>query len=110
MVSTFVLFALVGLSACNKLLNLTDFDNTMANETLFSPLYNLSVEWGVYKPDLYFGAKNRQDKPMAMGLFWYQTGDNQTVNVTYVYAPSDTVTAHYEFCDGSSASRQNITD
>ncbi len=43
----------------SKLLNLADLDNTLINETLYTPLYNMSVEWGVYKPDLYFGIRNR---------------------------------------------------
>jgi hypothetical protein len=71
-----------------KILNLADLDNTLINETLFSPLYNMSVEWGIYKPDLYFGVKNRQDKPLSMGMFWYSLDPNNETappNTSYPY-------------------------
>lgn len=53
-----IILLLVSLSA-SKILDLSDLDATLINEELFSPLYNLTMEWGIYKPDLYFGIKNR---------------------------------------------------
>lgn len=53
-----IILLFVSLSAA-KILDLSDLDKTLINEELFSPLYNLTMEWGVYKPDLYFGIKNR---------------------------------------------------
>ena len=53
-----IILLFVSLSAA-KILDLSDLDKTFINEELFSPLYNLTMEWGVYKPDLYFGIKNR---------------------------------------------------
>ena len=62
--------SLIYLSVALKL-NLADLDNTLSNETLFSPLYNATMEWGTYKPDLFFGIKNRQNHPLAAGIFWH---------------------------------------
>lgn len=53
-----IILLFVSLSA-SKILDLSDLDTTLINEELFSPLYNLTMEWGIYKPDLYFGIKNR---------------------------------------------------
>jgi len=48
-----------------------------------------------------------------MGLFWYQANNSNAsapLNISYAVRHNPNITAHYEFCDGSSASRQNITD
>lgn len=51
---------IIAFSACNtKKFDLTDLDKALEGEDLFSPLYNMTTEWGVYKTDLYFGVKNR---------------------------------------------------
>jgi hypothetical protein len=42
------------------------------NETVFSPLHNMTLEWGVYKPDLWFGIKNRAEYPLSVGMLWYK--------------------------------------
>lgn len=52
------IISLISLSSLKKF-DLTDLDKALENEDLFSPLYNMTVEWGIYKPDLYFGVKNR---------------------------------------------------
>ena len=75
--------ALAAISVASKL-NLADLDNTLANETLFSPLYNTTMEWGTYKPDLFFGLKNRQNHPLAAGMFWYSTLNNLETKYAYV--------------------------
>ena len=56
---TLTLAALLALSQGKNILDLSNLDNTLINETLYSPLYNLTMEWGIYKPDLYFGVRNR---------------------------------------------------
>jgi hypothetical protein len=54
-----------------RFLDLANLDQTLIDENLFSPLYNLTMEWGIYKPDLYFGVRNRQEHPLSVGMFWY---------------------------------------
>lgn len=56
---TLTLAALLAVSQGKNILDLSNLDNTLINETLYSPLYNLTMEWGIYKPDLYFGVRNR---------------------------------------------------
>ena len=80
---------------------------------LYSPLYNKSVEWGIYKPDLYLGIKNRQAKPLTMGMFWYSEDPLNTtnpINTTYAYVMDEGITAFYQFNDATSSSRQRIVD
>jgi Glycosyl hydrolase family 63 N-terminal domain len=88
------------------LLNLADLDSTLANETLFSPLHNLTLEWGIYKPNLYFGVKDRAIFPTVVGMLWYLPANethNMTVRHPYVYDVG--VAAYYPFNDGTSASK-----
>eukprot|EP00347_Sterkiella_histriomuscorum_P002218 403369017 len=95
------------------ILDLSDLDNTLKNEPLYSPLHNKSVEWGTYKPNLYFGVKNRQMNALTFGLFLYnEVPDNQTnpVNISHQYVEDSGVSAYYQFHDGTSASKQKITD
>lgn len=56
---TLTLASLLAVSQGKNILDLSNLDNTLINETLYSPLYNLTMEWGIYKPDLYFGVRNR---------------------------------------------------
>ncbi len=63
------------------------------------------MEWGLYKPDLYFGVRNRQDHPLSVGMFWYSEVNSTTLNISYPYVMDQGVTGHYEFHDASSASR-----
>lgn len=53
-------FAYFSLSVnAGTIIDLSDLDTALKKEQLFSSLYNISTEWGVYKPNLYFGVKNR---------------------------------------------------
>lgn len=100
--------ALTAVAAAKKL-DLVNLDATLANETLFSKLYNTTMEWGTYKPDLFFGVKNRQNHPLSAGMFWY-TPVNNTVETRYAYVEDKGVVGHYEFHDASSSSKQILKD
>ena len=64
---SFVLLFLLSLSH-SKLL---DIDQLYSNDTqLFGELYNQTMEWGTYKPNLFFGLKNRSPKPVTIGMAW----------------------------------------
>jgi hypothetical protein len=88
-------------------LDLYHLDQTLANEELFSSLYNETVEWGIYKPDLYFGTKNRHPHSLTVGMFWYipanETNSNRTTR--YAYQMDNGVIAYYEFNDATCSSR-----
>ena len=95
--------------ASAKYLNLTDLDTTLMNETLFSPLYNSTVEWGVYKPNLYFGIKNREEFPLSIGMFWVlpnnSTDGTDNTQIRHQYVMDSGVVGHYDFNDATCSSR-----
>jgi hypothetical protein len=37
---------------------------------LFSELYNQTLEWGMYKPNMFFGVKDRSPNPVTVGMIW----------------------------------------
>jgi hypothetical protein len=77
-------------------------------------LYNATVEWGVYKPDLFFGVKNRKDGCLTVGLMWVFEGlddDDQPATIyRHTYRMDKGANAYYEFNDLTRSSRQIITD
>jgi len=38
--------------------------------SLFSPVYNETMEWGTYKPNQFFAIKNRHENPLTVGMLW----------------------------------------
>ncbi|CDW90142.1 mannosyl-oligosaccharide glucosidase [Stylonychia lemnae] len=111
-ISYSLLVGIFSIGTSSKVIDLSDLDTAMEGQSLFNEVYNKTVEWGVYKPDLYFGVKNRQENPLAFGLFWYNYDKDKTpqVNSSYAYDMDNGVTAYYQFNDGTSASRQLIKD
>ena len=83
-------------------------DSLYETNELYDELYNTTMEWGTYKPNLFFGIKNREQFPINLGLAWV-VPDKRTMSFnvrhTYKYESGDGVTAYYEFHDGWSASR-----
>jgi mannosyl-oligosaccharide glucosidase len=79
---------------------------------LYSEVYNETMEWGTYKPNLFFGIKNRSPKPLTLGLVWAVPGSQGQMNIrhTYRYQSGDGVTAYYEYHDGWGSSREIIED
>jgi hypothetical protein len=75
---------------------------------LYDELYNTTMEWGTYKPNLFFGIKNREAFPINIGLAWAVPDPRKnamSVRHTYKYESGDGVTAYYEFHDGWSSSK-----
>ena len=103
-----VITLLLGLTSTvnSKVLNLYDLDAAMQGEQLFSSLYNTTVEWGLYKPDLYFAAKNRAPHPLSVGMFWYSPPNTTDDLLTrYDFEMENGVIAHYEFNDATCSAR-----
>lgn len=73
-----------------------------SNGQLFSKIYNETVEWGTYKPNLFFGVKDRSPSPMTLGLAWAVPLNNGQMDMrhTYRYQSGDGVTAYFEYHDG----------
>ena len=71
------------------------------------------MEWGTYKPNQFFGIKNRSPVPVTLGMLWAvpdQLRRGFDVRHTYKYQSGDGVNAYYEFHDGWGSSRQIIED
>jgi mannosyl-oligosaccharide glucosidase len=87
---------------------LIDLDSLYEESTLYDKIYNETMEWGTYKPNLFFGIKDRSPNPLTVGLVWavpdpvHQT---MVIRHTYKYSSGDGVTAYYEYHDGWGASR-----
>jgi mannosyl-oligosaccharide glucosidase len=65
------------------------------------------MEWGTYKPNLFFGIKNRSPNPTTIGLLWLSPDQRGGAGIrhTYKYESGDDVIAYYEFHDGWSSSK-----
>lgn len=90
------------------------YEDTFATGDLFSPLYNETMLWGTYNPNVFFGIKDRVEQPLTVGLVWAvpnPTNPNGGMDIrhTYRYQSGDGVTAHFEYHDGHSC-RQIIED
>lgn len=48
----------------------TLYSDSSSNGQLFSKVYNETIEWGTYKPNLFFGIKDRSPSPLTLGLAW----------------------------------------
>ena len=70
------------------------------------------MEWGTYKPNLFFSVKDRSPNPWTVGLVWAVPNQQQGMDVrhTYRYQSGDGVTAYFEYHDGWSVSREIIED
>jgi mannosyl-oligosaccharide glucosidase len=69
------------------------------------------MEWGTYKPNLFFGVKDRAAQPVTVGLAWAVPGNGGfDLRHTYRYQSGDGVTARFEYHDGWSAARQIVED
>lgn len=71
------------------------------------------MEWGTYKPNMFFGIKNRNPEPVTIGMAWIAPDEakkNFNIRHTYRYQSGDGVTAYYEYHDGWGSSRQIIED
>lgn len=69
------------------------------------------MEWGTYKPNLFFGVTNREPDPITVGLVWIlpdTKAKRMEVRHSYKYESGDKVIAYYEFNDGWGSSRQII--
>lgn len=52
-------------------LRLIDLDNhLLEGGNLYDDVYNASMEWGTYKPNQFFGIKNRDPNPVTVGMVW----------------------------------------
>jgi len=90
-----------------------DLDQLYSGDTeLHSELYNATMEWGTYKPNLFFGVKDRGAQPVTVGLVWAvpSNGGGFEFRHTYRYQSGDGVTARFEYHDGWSAARQIVED
>jgi hypothetical protein len=63
-----LLFAFLLLSSVQT--RLLDLDSLESTNELYDELYNKTMEWGTYKPNLFFGIKNRSPTPVTVGLLW----------------------------------------
>ena len=66
------------------------------------------MEWGTYKPNLFFGIKNRDPNPITIGLVWILPDTryrNLGVRHTYKYESGEGVIAYYDFHDGWGGSK-----
>jgi mannosyl-oligosaccharide glucosidase len=70
------------------------------------------MEWGTYKPNLFFGVKDRSPSPLTLGLAWAVPLSNGQMDVrhTYRYQSLDGVTAYFEYHDGQGNMREIIND
>ena len=97
--------SLINLSQ-SKLLDLDDLYNS--DLELYSKVYNATMEWGTYKPNQFFGIKNREEHPILIGLAW-AIPDAKTrsfkVRHIYKYQSDENISAYYEYHDGWSSSR-----
>lgn len=90
----------------------TLYSDSSSNGQLFSKVYNETIEWGTYKPNLFFGVKDRSPSPLTLGLAWAVPLGNEQMDVrhTYRYQSGDGVTAYYEYHDGQGNCREIIND
>ena len=81
-IRTFLLVSfLVGLNS-----RLIDLDNLYLETDLYTSLYNQTMEWGTYKPNQFFGLKNRNPTPLTVGLIWAVPDVvRQTMTVRHTY-------------------------
>lgn len=67
------------------------------------------MEWGTYKPNLFFGIKNRNQNPINIGMVWLcpdvRSPGGFAIRHTYKYESGEGVTAYFEFHDGWSSSK-----
>lgn len=70
------------------------------------------MEWGTYKPNQFFGIKDRSPSPITVGMVWAVpvAGGGMDFRHTYRYQSGDGVTAKFEYHDGWSSSRQIVED
>ncbi|CDW80734.1 mannosyl-oligosaccharide glucosidase [Stylonychia lemnae] len=71
------------------------------------------MEWGTYKPNQFFGIKNRDPEPITVGMAWVVPGMKKgefDVKHSYKYESNNGEIAYYEFHDGWSSSKQVIED
>ena len=96
--------------ALSKLLDLDDL-YAYNNHHLYGQLYNETMEWGTYKPNMFFGIKDRSANPLTVGLAWAApTERGLDLRHTYRYQSGDGVTAYFEYHDGWGANRQIVED
>lgn len=113
-ISLIAAVAAVGITNCAK--QLLDLDQLYLqsgdDSKLFSKVYNETMEWGTYKPNLFFGIKNRSPQPVTVGMVWAVPGQHGgfAVRHTYQYQSGDGVTAYFEYHDGWGSSRQIVED
>lgn len=106
-----LLFLIIACLMSSCMSNLIDLDSLYETNDLYDPLYNLTMEWGTLKPNLFFGIKNRNANPINVGLVWVVPENGRfTVRHTYKYESGDGVTAYYELHDGWGTSKQIIED
>lgn len=80
---------------------------------LHDELYNLTMEWGSYKPNIFFGIKNRSPQPTTVGMAWAVPDVvRRTMDIrhTYKYQSNDGVSAYFEYHDGWSMFKEIIED
>ena len=85
-----------------------DLDNYYNEGFVHDRLYNATMEWGIYKPNQFFGIKNRDKDPVTVGLLWISPSMKKNdfdIKHTYKYESNDGEIAYYEFHDGWSASK-----
>lgn len=79
------------------------------NSQLYDKVYNESMEWGTYKPNQFFGIKNRAPNPVVIGMIWAGPNPDRKNKLsfrhTYKYLSTENITAYYEYHDGWSCSR-----
>ena len=71
------------------------------------------MEWGTYKPNQFFGIKNRDPNPITVGMLWAvpdQVRRTMDVRHTYKFQSGDGIIAYYEYHDGWSLAREIIED
>lgn len=101
---------LLSAAVSGRLLDLDQFYEADGN--LYTAVHNETMEWGTYKPNMFFGVKDRSPTPLTVGLAWVVPVANGGFEVrhTYRYQSGDGVTAYFEYHDGWGASRQIVED
>lgn len=94
-----------------KVLDLDELYN-QTDTALFSEVYNQTLEWGTYKPNMFFGLKDRSPNPVTVGMIWGVPVQNEGLDFMYTfnYGGNDAITGRFEYHDGWGSSRQIVRD
>lgn len=71
-------------------------------------LYNRTMHWGTYRPNVLMGVKNRAPHPLLFGIAWYDAAGR--FDVKHNAVESDRLMFRWEFHDGQFFGVQRIVD